>query len=85
MDSISTGFSEQSVSTPAFILNDDKLNRYKDAAQYENISDEDAERYLRLIWEIACAVTAIQCGIDPVQSALGIRSVSSRTADESAV
>ena len=77
MDIISTEQSHLGVKQPVFTLTDEKLNRYKQAADYENISDEDAEKFLRLIWEISCSVAAIQCGIDPVQCALGISSVNS--------
>ncbi|MCH2038101.1 MAG: hypothetical protein MK137_05875 [Rickettsiales bacterium] len=85
MDIISAEQSHHGVEQPVFTLTDEKLNRYKQAAGYEDVSDEDAEKFLRLIWEISCAVAAIQCGIDPVQCALGISSVNSGNQDGSTV
>jgi len=54
-------------------------------AQYEDITEEQKDEFLALLWEIACCATLIHFGIHPVQSIVGKREALSTHKDKDSV
>ena len=64
---------KQSASQMPLALSEEDKEVLSDVAAYEDITEEQKDEFLALLWEIACCAALIHFGIHPVQSIVGKR------------
>lgn len=76
--------SQSSSGLPLQMTAEDK-EAFSEVAEFEDITQEQKDEFLALLWEIACCATLIHFGVHPIQSLVGKRNALATQESENVV